>query len=206
MAADRAIRRPPARSPRQERDSQRAPNPRGRDASTAQATPRVPQGRLRVRFRARRANQPHRFPPACPAPRGGRQDAIPNPPAHASPCLWVQAGQRWSRHEGATALSRAALRFGHGEPRKLNMASPGTGTGAHIAGELFKMMAGVDMVHVPYRGAGPAITDLLGGQVQVYFVTTGASIEYIRADRLRALAVTTATRSDALPEIPTVGE
>jgi tripartite-type tricarboxylate transporter receptor subunit TctC len=98
------------------------------------------------------------------------------------------------------------IAYAKASPRKLNMASPGTGTGAHIAGELFKMMAGVDMVHVPYRGAGPAITDLLSGQVQVYFVTTGASIEYIRAGRLRALAVTTATRSDALPDIPTVGE
>jgi tripartite-type tricarboxylate transporter receptor subunit TctC len=98
------------------------------------------------------------------------------------------------------------IAYAKASPRKLNMASPGTGTGAHIAGELFKMMAGVNMVHVPYRGAGPAITDLLSGQVQVYFVTTGASIEYIRAGRLRALAVTTATRSDALPDIPTVGE
>ena len=68
------------------------------------------------------------------------------------------------------------------------------------------MMAGVDMVHVPYRGAGPALTDLIAGQVQVYFGPTVASIEYIRAGRLRALAVTTATRSDALPHIPTVGE
>src|SRR6516164_1626117 len=76
----------------------------------------------------------------------------------------------------------------------------------HLAGELFKMMAGVDMVHVPYRGAGPALTDLIAGQVQVYFATTVASIEYIRAGRLRALAVTTATRSDALPGIPTVDE
>jgi tripartite-type tricarboxylate transporter receptor subunit TctC len=91
-------------------------------------------------------------------------------------------------------------------PRKLSMASAGTGVGGHIAGELFKMMAGVDMVHVPYRSGGPALTDLLGGQVQVMFVATPASIEYIRAGRLRALAVTTATRSDALPDIPTVGE
>ena len=75
-----------------------------------------------------------------------------------------------------------------------------------MTGELFKMMAGVDMVHVPYRGGGPALTDLLGGQVQVMFPTTVSSIEYIRAGRLRALAVTTATRSDALPDIPTVGE
>ena len=86
------------------------------------------------------------------------------------------------------------------------MASAGTGSGIHIAGELFKMMAGIDMVHVPYRGGGPALTDLLAGQVQVYFAGTPASIEYIRAGRLRALAVTAATRSDALPDIPTVGE
>jgi tripartite-type tricarboxylate transporter receptor subunit TctC len=91
-------------------------------------------------------------------------------------------------------------------PRKLNMASAGTGTGGHIAGELFKMMAGVDLVHVPYRGAGPALTDLLGGQVQVMFFTSVGSIEYIRAGRLRALAITTATRSDELPDIPTVAE
>ena len=86
------------------------------------------------------------------------------------------------------------------------MASAGTGAGSHVTGELFKMMAGVDMVHAPYRGAGPALTDLIAGQVQVYFTTTVASIEYIRAGRLRALAVTTATRSDALPGIPTVDE
>jgi tripartite-type tricarboxylate transporter receptor subunit TctC len=91
-------------------------------------------------------------------------------------------------------------------PRKLNMASAGTGTGGHIAGELFKMMAGVDIVHVPYRGGGPAFNDLLGGQVQVMFATTVGSIGYIRADRLRALAVTAATRSDALPDLPTVAE
>jgi tripartite-type tricarboxylate transporter receptor subunit TctC len=86
------------------------------------------------------------------------------------------------------------------------MTSAGTGTGSHIAGELFKMMAGVDMVHVPYRGGGPALTDLLAGKVQVLFNPPPASIAYIRAGRLRALAVTTATRSDALPDIPTVGE
>jgi tripartite-type tricarboxylate transporter receptor subunit TctC len=98
------------------------------------------------------------------------------------------------------------IAYAKANPRKLNVASAGTGTGSHIAGELFKMMAGVDMVHVPYRGGGPALNDLLGGQVQVYFPTTVASIEYIRAGRLRALAVTAATRSDALPDIPTVGE
>jgi tripartite-type tricarboxylate transporter receptor subunit TctC len=98
------------------------------------------------------------------------------------------------------------IAYAKANPRKLNMASGGTGTGTHIAGELFKMMAGVDLVHVPYRGGGPALTDLLGGQMQVYFPTTVASIGYIRAGRLRALAVTAATRSDALPDIPTVGE
>ena len=86
------------------------------------------------------------------------------------------------------------------------MASAGSGTVAPVAGELFKMMTGVNMVHVPYRGAAPALTDLLGGQVQVMFATMSASIEYIRAGKLRALAVTTATRSEALPDIPTVGE
>jgi tripartite-type tricarboxylate transporter receptor subunit TctC len=91
-------------------------------------------------------------------------------------------------------------------PRKLNMASGGTGTGGHIAGELFKMMAGVDMVHVPYRGGGPAYNDLLGGLVQVMFPTSVSSIGYIRAGRLRALAVTTATRSDVLPDIPTLSD
>jgi len=89
---------------------------------------------------------------------------------------------------------------------KINMASAGNGTVSHVAGELFKMMAGVDMVHVPYRGGPPALTDLLGGQVQVMFVTTSASIEYIKAGKLRPLAVTTAARSEALPDIPTVGE
>jgi tripartite-type tricarboxylate transporter receptor subunit TctC len=98
------------------------------------------------------------------------------------------------------------IAYAKANPRKLNMASPGVGTTPHVAGELFKMMAGVDMVHVPYRGGGPALTDLLGGQVQVMFVTTVSSIGYIKADRLRALAVTTATRLDVLPDIPTVAE
>ena len=91
-------------------------------------------------------------------------------------------------------------------PGKINYASAGTGTSTHLTGELFKMMAGVDMVHVPYRGGGPAFNDLLAGQVQVTFFTTVSSIGYIRAGRLRALAVTAATRSEALPGIPTVGE
>jgi tripartite-type tricarboxylate transporter receptor subunit TctC len=91
-------------------------------------------------------------------------------------------------------------------PGKINMASGGIGAPSHIAGELFKMMAGINLLHVPYRGAAPALTDLLGGQVQVYFGPIPSSIEYIRTGKLRALAVTTATRSDALPDIPTMGE
>jgi tripartite-type tricarboxylate transporter receptor subunit TctC len=91
-------------------------------------------------------------------------------------------------------------------PGKINYASAGTGTSTHLTGELFKMMAGVDMVHVPYRGGGPAFNDLLAGQVQVMFPTTVSSIGYIRAGRLRALAVTAATRSEVLPGIPTVAE
>jgi tripartite-type tricarboxylate transporter receptor subunit TctC len=89
---------------------------------------------------------------------------------------------------------------------KINMASGGVGSGNHLAGELFKMMTGVDLVHVPYRGAGPALIDLLGGQVQVLFATMSSSIGYLRDGRLRALAVTSATRSPALPDVPTVAE
>jgi tripartite-type tricarboxylate transporter receptor subunit TctC len=98
------------------------------------------------------------------------------------------------------------ITYAKANPRKVNKAATGTGTGDHIAGELFKMMASVDMVHVPYRGGGPALTDLIAGQVQVMFPTTVSSIQYIRAGRLRALAVTAAMRSEALPDIPTVGE
>jgi tripartite-type tricarboxylate transporter receptor subunit TctC len=98
------------------------------------------------------------------------------------------------------------LAYAKANPAKVNMASSGSGTPSHIAGELFKMMAGVNMLHVPYRGDVPAITDLLGGQVQVYFGTLSGSIEYIRSGKLRALAVTTATRSEMLPDVPTVGE
>jgi tripartite-type tricarboxylate transporter receptor subunit TctC len=91
-------------------------------------------------------------------------------------------------------------------PGKISMGSGGNGSPAHVTGELFKMMTGVNLTHVPYRGAGPAITDLLGGQIQVTFTDMAASIEYIRAGRLRALAVTTPMRSEALPDIPTVGD
>jgi tripartite-type tricarboxylate transporter receptor subunit TctC len=98
------------------------------------------------------------------------------------------------------------IAYAKANPGKLNMASAGNGTSAHVSGELFKMMTGVNLVHVPYRGSPPALTDLLGGQVQVYFVPTPPSIEYIRAGKLRALAVTTAMRSQALPDVPTVGD
>src|SRR5262249_32902635 len=86
------------------------------------------------------------------------------------------------------------------------MASAGNGIVDHLAGELFKMMAGVKMVHVPYRGTGPALADLLGGQVQVMFGGIIAAVEYVRSDRLRTLAVTTATRSEVLPDIPSLSE
>ena len=86
------------------------------------------------------------------------------------------------------------------------MASAGSGNATHMAGELFKAMTRIDMTHVPYRGAGPAVTDLLGGQVQVYFGSLPATIEHIRAGKLRMLAATTATRFETLPDVPTVGE
>jgi tripartite-type tricarboxylate transporter receptor subunit TctC len=89
---------------------------------------------------------------------------------------------------------------------KINYASVGAGTSSHLTGELFKMMAGVEMVHVPYRGSTPALTDLLGGQVQVMFDATPSSLPHIRAGKLRPLAVTTATRTEILPDVPTVGE
>jgi len=98
------------------------------------------------------------------------------------------------------------IAYSKSNPGKVNMGSGTTGAAMHMSGELFKIMAGIDMVHVFYRGAGPTLTDLLAGQVQVSFPTMPASIEHIRAGRLHALAVTTATRSDALPDIPTVGE
>ena len=98
------------------------------------------------------------------------------------------------------------IAFAKANPGKINMASGGNGTSPHMSGELFKMMAGVDLVHVPYRGEAPAVTDLLGGQVQVMFATATVSIENIRAGRLRALAVSTATRFDALADLPTIGD
>jgi tripartite-type tricarboxylate transporter receptor subunit TctC len=98
------------------------------------------------------------------------------------------------------------IAYAKANPGRLNMASPGNGSGPHMAGELFKIMAGVEMVHVPYRGSPPALTDLLAGQVQMMFSPLSSSIEYVRGGKLRALAVTTATRSEVLPDLPTVGE
>jgi tripartite-type tricarboxylate transporter receptor subunit TctC len=98
------------------------------------------------------------------------------------------------------------IAYAKANPGQLNMGSAGIGTPLHVVGELFKMMAGINMVHVPYRGSGPMLTDLLGGQVQFAFDAISSSIEYIRAGKLRALAVTAAARADVLPDIPTVGE
>jgi tripartite-type tricarboxylate transporter receptor subunit TctC len=98
------------------------------------------------------------------------------------------------------------IAYAKANPGKINMVSGGNGTSVHVSGELFKMMTGISMVHVPYRGAGPALIDLLAGQGQVMFDNLPSSIEHIRAGKLRALAVTTAARSEALPDVSTVGE
>ena len=98
------------------------------------------------------------------------------------------------------------IAYAKANPGKINMASAGSGSSQHMAGELFKMMAGIDMVHVPYRGAAPALTDLLAGQVQVMFDNMTSSVEHVRAGRLRGMAVTTAARSEALPDLPIVGD
>jgi tripartite-type tricarboxylate transporter receptor subunit TctC len=98
------------------------------------------------------------------------------------------------------------IAYAKANPGKINYASAGVGTPQHVSGELFKMMTGVVMQHVPYRGSAPALTDLLGGQVQLMIETTPASLEHIRQGRLRALAVTTLTRAEALPDLPTVDD
>src|SRR5262245_50359820 len=98
------------------------------------------------------------------------------------------------------------IAYAKANPGKVNYGSGGNGTAQHLSGELFKMMTGVALVHVPYRGDAPALTDLIGGQVHVMFGSMAPSVEHIRAGKLRALAVTTATRSEALPEIPTVSD
>ena len=98
------------------------------------------------------------------------------------------------------------IAYAKANPGKLTMASGGIGTLSHLEGELFKMMTGVNLIHVPYRGLAPALSDLLGGQVQVIFASMSSSMEYVRSGKLRALAVTTATRSEALPQVPTMAE
>jgi tripartite-type tricarboxylate transporter receptor subunit TctC len=106
----------------------------------------------------------------------------------------------------STRTAPELIAYAKANPGKLNMASAGIGNVTHVCGELFKMMAGVNMGHVPYRGGGPALTDLLGGQVQVMFTGLPAAIEYIRTGQLRALGVTSATRSHTLPDIPSLSE
>jgi tripartite-type tricarboxylate transporter receptor subunit TctC len=98
------------------------------------------------------------------------------------------------------------IAYAKANPGKINMGSAGNGSSSHMAGELFKMLAGVNLVHVPYRGQGPALTDLLGGQLQVIFATTPGTTEYVRIGKLHALAVTTAVRAEALPDVPTVAD
>jgi tripartite-type tricarboxylate transporter receptor subunit TctC len=98
------------------------------------------------------------------------------------------------------------IAYAKANPGKINMASPGIGSTPHVNGELFKVMTGTNMVHVPYRSAAAVMTDLLSGQVQLYFGTTASSLEYVRTGKLRALAVTIERRLDALPDIPTVGD
>jgi tripartite-type tricarboxylate transporter receptor subunit TctC len=98
------------------------------------------------------------------------------------------------------------IAYAKANPGRINMGSAGIGSTGHVAGELFKMMAGVDLVHVPYRGNAPALTDLIGGQIEVLFPSLGSSIEYVKTGKLRALAVTSASRSEALPDLPSVAE
>jgi tripartite-type tricarboxylate transporter receptor subunit TctC len=98
------------------------------------------------------------------------------------------------------------IAYAKANPDRINMASAGIGSGPHVAGELFKMMAGVSIVHVPYRGTGPALTDLIGGQVQIYFDGIPTSVQYIRSGQLRALAVTSSSRSEVLPEVPPMAD
>jgi tripartite-type tricarboxylate transporter receptor subunit TctC len=98
------------------------------------------------------------------------------------------------------------IAYAKANPGKINMASAGVGTGNHVAGELFKMLTGVQMVHVPYRGAGPALIDLVSGQMQMMFGSMPSMIQYVRQGTLRPLAVTTRVRSDVLPDVPTIGE
>jgi tripartite-type tricarboxylate transporter receptor subunit TctC len=98
------------------------------------------------------------------------------------------------------------IAYAKANPRKINMASPGVGTSVHLSGELFMVMTGVQLTHVPYRGSAPALTDLMGGQVQVMFDVLPGSLAHIQAGQVRALAVTTRTRADSLPDVPTVAD
>jgi len=101
---------------------------------------------------------------------------------------------------------REFIDYGKANPGKLNFGSSGVGASNHMSGELFKYMTGLDTMHVPYRSSGPALTDLVGGQVQVMFDAISSSVEHIRAGRLRPLGVTTATKADALPEVPVIAD
>ena len=98
------------------------------------------------------------------------------------------------------------IAYAKANPNKINMASAGIGSSNHLSGELFKLMSGAPMLHVPYRGAAPALTDLIGGQVQVIFSAVPSTVEYIKADKVRALAVTSTSRAETLPNLPTVAE
>src|SRR5690348_6553649 len=98
------------------------------------------------------------------------------------------------------------IAYAKAHPGKLNFGSAGTGTTTHLCGELFKIMTGVDMLHVPYRGMAPALTDVMGGQVQLSFATAAGTVEFARAGKLKALAVATAARSDILPDVPAIAE
>ena len=98
------------------------------------------------------------------------------------------------------------IAYAKANPGKIAMGSGGIGSPAHVVGEYFKLMTGTDLTHVPYRGAAPAVTDLIGGQIQVAFTELPTSLGHVKAGRLRALAVTTAARTEALPDVPTLGE
>jgi tripartite-type tricarboxylate transporter receptor subunit TctC len=158
------------------------------------------------------------------APADGHTLLLVNPPNAVNQALYEKLNFNFIRDIAAVAgilsLPNAMLvhpsfaaksvpefiAYAKANPGKLSMASAGNGSAPHLAGELFKMMTQVDMIHVPYRGGGPALADLLGGQVQVYFGSLSTSVGHIKAGQLRALGVTTQTRSEALPDISTVGE
>src|SRR5262245_31419766 len=130
--------------------------------------------------------------------------SISSATSRRSPALWSCPTSWWCIHQSRPRPFRNSLL----SPRtgKVDMASAGIGSASHVSGELFRMMTGVNLVHVPYRGNGPALADLLAAQVRVMFPTMPSSIAYIRAGKLRLLAVTTTTRSDELPEVPTVND